>query len=64
MSVGFAGFMSGTGVLKLREKRKMNTGCRGEHMALKKVPQPKIWGQTVTCFQTQSVLKYLFVKVL
>ncbi len=40
-SVGFAGFMSGTGVFKLRAKRKMNTGWRGEHMALQRVGVPK-----------------------
>ena len=46
-SVGFAGFMSGTGVFKLRAKSKMNTACRGEHMALQRVgvSKLKIWGQ-------------------
>ncbi len=46
-SVGFTGFVSGAGVFKLRAKRKMNTACRGEHMALQRVgvSKPKIWGQ-------------------
>lgn len=39
--VGFTGFMSRSGVFKLRAKRKMNTGCRGEHMALQRVGVPK-----------------------